>query len=116
MGYGSGMIYIAGPYRHDDPRVMMMRYFSFCKYAHKLLLDGKLCFSPISHSAPIEDLGLIPHEVWMEVDIKILKICDVIHVLMLDGWKDSKGTSEEIDIAFKRRIPIIYVGESEIES
>lgn len=111
------MIYIACPFRSPDLLTRLHRVDMSSKYAYKLMREGHVCFSPLSHSFPIENVDdsyTIPDDMWMRVDIGILHHCEQLHVLMLDGWKESVGVGKEIEFSLSRRIPILYVEKSNI--
>lgn len=103
------MIYLASPYSHPDPAVKQQRFDAACKAAGKLMIDGECVFSPIAHSHSIEAQMFIPqdHQFWMRQDIAILKHCDSLYVLNIEGWKESKGVAEEISVARANNMRII---------
>ena len=53
----------------------------------------------------------LPHEVYMDMALSMLKHCDCIY--MLSGWKDSKGAREEHDFAIKNDIAVLYEDDAE---
>ncbi len=95
------MIYLASPYSHPDPQVRRMRFEAACRAAARRMEAGLVVYSPIAHSVPVEAqmFGQQPHEFWMRQCVAVLRRCDSLHVLMLEGWEASKGVSEEIRIA-----------------
>lgn len=102
-----GLTYIAQPYSHDDPAMREWRYQQALKAAAKLMLQGRTVFSPIAHTHPIErETGKQSHEFWLLQDIAVLRHAAKLVVLMLPGWKDSKGVAEEIAVARANKIPI----------
>jgi len=106
------LAYLASPYTPLDGENVEARVTSACQYAAKLMQDGYAVFAPIPHSHYIADH--LPdelrfsHEFWMEQDIAVLDHCDVLVVLMLAGWKDSKGVRREIARALELNIPVEY--------
>jgi hypothetical protein len=46
---------------------------------------------------------------WTTFSETMLKGCDELHVLMLDGWDKSSGVKIEIAEAERMGIPVIYV-------
>jgi len=105
------MIYIASPYTHAEADVMQDRFAAVCMYASHLMQSGLLAFSPIAHSHPIAVRGGLPRsfEFWDEFDRSILSICDAVHVLTLDGWRESTGIASEVVIADLLGLPVEYV-------
>ena len=106
-----GYIYLASPYSHPDPDTLERRFEAACRGAAELMEEGNIVFSPIVHSHPVEKLGMeqtYGWEFWKHQDIEFLKDADKVVVLMLDGWEDSIGVSEEIRIAEAAGIPVEY--------
>jgi hypothetical protein len=94
-------IYLACPYSHDDVLVRIKRAEQVSKVAAKLMKEGYLVLSPISHSHLIctfSDLK-VDFETWKALDTSLLNWADNLVVLKLDGWEKSKGVTEEIAIA-----------------
>ena len=118
------MIYLASPYNHADPAVREERYLSACRAAAKLMANELNVFSPIAHSHPIAvhgGLDAVDHDFWMRRDLPILRRCNAIMVLCLDGWEQSRGIRcelEEADRIHERLhkqgglFPILYVTET----
>lgn len=110
------LIYLASPYSHTDPEVVQKRYEQACAAAGEMMRDGgNIVFAPIAHS---HDIGRIlgnqvggyanetAHAFWMKQDLEILRRCDELHVLMLDGWEYSRGVKEEVAFARANGIPV----------
>jgi hypothetical protein len=93
--------YLAAPYSHPDPLVRIARFEAINRAAYRLMLRGEVVFSPISHSHPIEmESGQInSHEFWAKQDDWFEQHCSKVAVLMMDGWRESKGTQREIRMA-----------------
>ena len=101
------MIYLASPYTHPDPVVIMRRYEAACCAAAELIRQGKTVFSAISHSHGIARYGLpIDWRFWERHDRRYLEACDEVVVLMLDGWRESVGVQAEIAIARELDKPV----------
>lgn len=105
------MIYLAVPYSHPSPAVRHARFEAVNKYAAHLMQQRKPVFSPISHSHPIEEhfTETKSWEFWKIQDLPILSVCTELHVLCLDGYKESTGVSGEILAAFHKNIPIKFI-------
>ena len=75
-----------------------------------MLRHGVPVFSPIAHTHPIAAYGL-PMEwaFWEAQDRAFLEACSEVQVLMLDGWRESKGVSAEIALASELSKPVLYV-------
>lgn len=105
------LIYLASPYTHDDPVVVHDRFVMACKKAAKLFAAGEYVFCPIAHAHPIKMVGELDGQwsFWQPYDEYMLSLCDDLYVLMLDGWKESRGVQAEIKYAERFGIPISYV-------
>jgi hypothetical protein len=77
------LVYLASPYTHPEARV---------RDNIGLKLDRE-----------------VDHSFWMVQDIAILRKCDRLMVLTLDGWDTSKGVTEEIQLAHRLHMPVTYV-------
>lgn len=104
--------YLASPYTDDDPAVMQARFERVCQAAAVLMQRGMLVFSPIAHCHSINRYGLPPTwDYWKQLDIALLSRCDGLLVLMLDGWKESRGVRAETYYAIEHDMPIEYLEE-----
>lgn len=111
------MIYLACPYWHEHHLIRDYRVAQAECAAALLSEAGELVYSPISHSQGIkkgaEVLGLEirhtdQHDYWMRHSIEMLGSCSRIIVLCLDGWRESKGVTEEVAFAKEESIPLTY--------
>jgi hypothetical protein len=103
------MIYLASPYYHPDALVMKTR-FLLAKQVTQSLIERELwTYSPILHNHPLE-LDR-PHDFWMRYDLEMLRRCDLLTVLAIPGWQQSRGVTIEIDtwqqIAYDRCITFV---------
>jgi nucleoside 2-deoxyribosyltransferase len=107
------VVYLASPYSHQHESVRQARFEAACKKAAKYIEEGICVFSPIAHSHPIADHmdeeKRMCFNTWMKADLPILRKCDELHVLCLDGWRLSKGVSREIQYADAMGIPVKQV-------
>ena len=105
------LIYLAAPYTHKDRKVMVERFDKINAIAARLMAAGLYVFSPISHTHPIAEAGTLPRgwEFWEGYDKVMISRCNNLHVLMLDGWKESTGVNAEIGIAREFGMPVYYV-------
>lgn len=103
------MIYLASPYKHESHEVEIFRYRAASLVAAKLLNEGRKIFCPIAYSHPLVEsfeANESWEKVWRTFDFNMLKNCNEMWILELDGWKDSWGIAEEVTIAKAIRIPI----------
>ena len=104
------MIYLASPYTHPDPVVREQRFKAVCRMAAELMRRGVILYSPIAHSHPISEFGLPTEwEYWETADREHLNHCDELVVLMLEGWRESRGVQAEIRIAQELDKPVRYL-------
>lgn len=96
-----GIIYLASPCSHPDADVREERFQAVCREAAKIMESGQMVFSPMAHGHPIALYGDLPSdwEYWAKYDRKLIEFCSELWVLMIDGWKESKGVINEIKIA-----------------
>lgn len=104
-------IYMACPYSDESAGVRAWRFELVNRAAAKLMQEGHLVFSPISHTHPIAEAGDLPKgwEFWEAYDRTFLEWADEVHVLMIDGWRESKGVTAEIRIARELKKRVVYV-------
>lgn len=102
------LIYLACPFRHEDPKVQKMRCAAAHRITAQLIAQGKHVFSPLTHNEVLVDIcdDKIPKEYWMQFDLNILSRCNRLLVLKLEGWDISKGVQREMQFARERDIPI----------
>jgi hypothetical protein len=106
-------VYIASPYSHPDPFVRHERHVAACKKAAQYANKGVAHFSPIAQSHPVADY--MPEEkrmdfdLWMKLDLPLLRMASELHVLCIDGWRGSRGVTREIQYAEQLGIPIKHV-------
>ena len=107
----SGFSYLASPYTHHSSLVREARFIAVCKAAAELMRSGKVIFSPIAHSHPIDLHFDRPEsgDFWKNQDIQILRHASELIVLKLDGWIDSKGIQWEVHMAHELGIPVTYM-------
>lgn len=105
------LVYLAVPYSHPDPDVQEARFRVANRAAGILMERGHIVFSPISHSHPIACAHELPRhwEFWEVQDKAYLSVSSALYVLMLDGWRESRGVTAEIEIARGHSIPIHYL-------
>ena len=109
------MIYLASPYSHPNPLVQEIRFQQVSWAAAKLIEAGNLVFGPISHSHPITKYGGNGSwEYWEKFDRIMFDACDVLWVLTLDGWDESKGVGFEMAWAQEAKVPVRMVSLEEI--
>lgn len=84
-----------------------------CRIAALLMSEGVYVFSPIAHTHPIAVAGDLPRgwDFWHTYDYWFVSMCDEVWVLMLEGWKVSKGVNAEIAMANSMGKPVKYLNK-----
>lgn len=99
--------YLSCPYSNPDPKIRKMRELMVTEVSYELIKDGIYVYSPITHNAPINSLGI--HGTWQEwqiFDHEMVSRCDKLYILKLPGWEHSKGVAAEIEAARRMQKPI----------
>jgi len=104
-------VYLATPYSHMNPDVQQARFAAVNAVAARMMADGLLVFSPISHTHPIALAGNLPKgwDYWQQYDLTFIRWADEVHVLLLDGWAESVGVTAEIALAESLGKPVRYI-------
>jgi hypothetical protein len=106
----SKLIYLASPYSHPDPVVVLERFKEVCRWSAALLADNINVISPIAHSHPISVasegiLDPLDWKVWQQLDFTILDRCDELWLCNIDGWQNSVGCKAEVQRATSQGKP-----------
>lgn len=106
-----GYQYLASPYSHPDATIREARYLEAVRATALLMNAGEIIFSPIAHSHPIAVNHSLPldWQFWEAYDRAFIQHCEGVIVLMLDGWRESKGVKAEIEIAKGLGWPVRYL-------
>lgn len=105
-------LYLMSPYGHESAAVRLQREVA-AEEAAVRLMNRFAVFSPIVHhtrmAREIERLGwhAPAHSDWMQQDIPWLRRSDCAFLLPLEGWRESKGVREELEICKACHIPVI---------
>ncbi len=104
-------IFVAGPYNHSDDKIKEFRFNKITEYCTQLFLNGLSPISPLLIGLNMARFGNLPTdtETWKVYSETLLKGCDELHVLMLNGWDISIGIKYEIQEATLRNIPIKFI-------
>lgn len=107
-------IYLACPYSHDDPAVRQQRFEIANRVAAKLMIDGHLVFSPVSHSHPIVIAHDLPTDFafWRDFDLSFLRLWAThLYVIAMDGMAESTGVRAELSEAASLILMVAFVTE-----
>lgn len=105
------MHYLASPYSHESEKVRQFRYEANIQALADLLSVGLKVFSPIVHNHPAKTTGRPPQtwQFWMDLDFEIMKHCEAMVVLCIDGWAESAGVKSELRFAHEHGIRTSYM-------
>ena len=104
------MIYQISPYSDSDPAVREQRFQAACAFAARLLLEGRLVYSPVVHGHPLVQHGLpVDWSFWERYDRQHLERCDEVIVLKLAGWQESVGVQAELRHASVLEKPVRFI-------
>lgn len=108
------MIFIASPYSHPDAAVREARFLSALGYAHSLINRGEIAFSAIAYGHPFAEHFGAPtnFQHWRGLNHHMIYLSREVHVMMLDGWRDSQGVADEMLYAEEIGRPIVHVNWS----
>ena len=111
---GKGILYLAGPYSHSDPDIREGRYARITAVAAQLISKGRIVFSPLTMTHPIDRLlaghsETLGSEYWVNFDESFMEFCSEIAVVMIDGWDKSSGVAREVKFFRDRGRPVHYI-------
>lgn len=104
--------FVSSPYSHPDPDVVARRVVEAEHFCQWLLQERKIApFSPIVHWHMPAYVYDMPTNAmwWIDYNQSWLLKADTVHVLQLDGWRDSLGVAYEIQYARDAGKPIYMV-------
>lgn len=120
-------VYIASPYSYYSKVPIIGKYISkfFRSKRERAVskITAALLESPIGPFAPIGPITQSHRlakfmtnvntgfDTWRDIDFTLIEICDIMFVIMLDGWEESQGVQAEIAFAVKKDIPRVYINK-----
>jgi len=107
------LIYLAVPYSSPDAEVRLERYEQVTKAASKLILDGHIVYSPITHHHPMAVRSNLPTgwNFWRRLDEAYLKHAHTLMILPLDNWEMSIGLKAEYIMASDMGLDILFLNK-----
>lgn len=105
------IVYIAGPFRSSNPdgksnawgvQQNVMRAMA---RALEVWRRGHAAVCPHSNTMFFQDADGCVDAVWLDGDIEILRRCDA--VLTVEGWRQSKGATKEVELAKRWGKPVL---------
>lgn len=98
------LVYVAGPYRGDKKENILNAE----RKSIELIRAGFAVITPHKNTSgyeKYEDNKKITRQTWLDMDLVILKRCDLLYVLK--DSENSEGTQAEIAFAHKHNIPVV---------
>lgn len=105
------MIYLASPYSHEDAAIREQRANEAAAAALALITRGHSIYSPIAswhHWCQIWGLPF-EYETWASQDRGMIEAASELWVLMLPGWRESRGIAAELTHAQVMSKPVKFV-------
>jgi hypothetical protein len=112
-----GIIYLGGPYTHHLPHIRLERFASITRAAAKLIQQGRIVYSPLTMTHPIDlvmaDAGeTLGSDYWVKFDEAFMEFCTEMVVLRLSGWEQSSGVKREVAYFRQRCRPVTFMDPS----
>ncbi len=102
------VVYIAGPYRSSSGiNGIYQNIQNAWRYALKYWEYGYAVICPHTNTGLMD--GIDTDDMFLNGDKEILSRCDVI--VMIPGWKKSEGAKEELRVAKKLGLRVVYEKE-----
>jgi len=103
------LLYLAGPFSapEGDPdplHTVEQNILAASRIALEAARAGWMPVCPHKNSAGFQHCPDIPAVFWYDGDLELMKRCDA--VLMLPGWRESKGAAVERAVAVAHGIPV----------
>lgn len=110
-GSSPSLRYIATPYSHPDPEIRQWRADAAGGVVARLAALNILAYSPIAHTHAIAQNHDLPKDFayWSAFDHAMILRCDIVTIVMFDGWRESHGINAEYDIAQNYGRPVEFV-------
>ena len=104
------MIYLAAPYSHPEPMIVQERMENIYRVLGEFIKNGQHVITPLSmHEVAIRHDLDGTYDYWSDYCLDILGRCDSMVVLCMDGWRESRGVTDEIQFCENNDIPISYL-------
>jgi hypothetical protein len=108
------IIYLACPYTDVSFEVRERRYRAATIAAASLIRQGRIVFSPITMTHPIDVVlagqkGTLGSEFWVQFDEAFMGCCSEMVILKVDGWENSSGIEREKRFFEARGLPVRYL-------
>lgn len=103
-------IYLACPYT-GTPEQRASRVMAANTVTARLMREGNVVFSPITHGHAIAEQCGLPQDwpFWMAQCVPFLEWADCMVVVKADGWMESRGVQQELKLASEMGKPVEFV-------
>ena len=110
-----GTIYLAAPYKAQEPAVERARMQAVKHVSDRLIRQGQVIFSPLEYTEAMQQRGIVPPQGWYLFDLAMLRGCVKLLVLALPGWRESQGVIMETTVAKALGLPVAIMTVEEAE-
>ena len=110
-----GAIYLAAPYKAQEPAVERARMQAVKHVSDRLIRQGQVIFSPLEYTEAMQQRGIVPPQGWYLFDLAMLRGCVKLLVLALPGWRESQGVIMETTVAKALGLPVAIMTVEEAE-
>lgn len=97
-------VYISGPMTANEHKTIEEHVAAGVRAHLELLKAGIPNFCPHLSGIYPTAWTALRHEEWIAYDLAVIDRCT--HMVMIDGWEQSKGARAEFQYALTRRMPI----------
>ena len=102
------MVYVAVPFWHENQEVRNYRRQKAIEYSEKLFNKNIPFYSPLLYSERFKEKKA-SEGYWVKHGLRMVDVCDEMHVLCLDGWEESSGISGEVARAQLKGAEVKYI-------
>ena len=105
--------YLSQPYSHHDPEIRADRAELGAIATAWLMQRNWAVHAPIAqgHQVTLHLPSILAHDhkFWMARDVQIVRCAQAMHLLPLTGWRESRGVSEELNLAHDLGLQVYVV-------
>lgn len=100
------LVYLAAPYNSHDLKIIQKRMETIYGVISRFIKDDVHIVTPLFMHEVVKRYDIAgDYLFWERYCLNILKRCDKMVVLCLDGWEDSLGVQGEIEFCSSHNIP-----------
>ena len=104
-------VFVISPYTDDDLEVIAHRVKEAERYVASLVRQGVVVYSTIAAMDHIVKTYQLPSDYpfWQKHCEQMISCSSKVHILMLDGYDESTGVADELQIAVSMGKPITTI-------